>query len=139
MTLPVITALTASMLLPLQLVLMLSTGLHRGQTKIGVGVGNDRHLERKMRRHGNLSENSAIFLITLGLAELLGAPQFVLFWVAVVFVVARLLHALAFTSLDGSHNVAGNPIFLGMRFIGAMGTLVSGLVASGAIVYAIVN
>ena len=69
MEIPYTAAAVGAVLLILQLVLMMSTGIHRGKTLIGVGVGDDKDLERKMRRHGNLAENAAIFVVVLALTE----------------------------------------------------------------------
>ena len=127
---PVYTALAGGALLILQQILMMSTGIYRGKVKQGVGHGGDQTLERKMRRHGNLAENSAIFLIVLALLELSGASQLA-FWFAIVFVAARIAHALAFMSIKGSHEPGFSP-FLVLRFLGASTTGLGGI-ALGAI------
>ncbi|MEO1167570.1 MAG: MAPEG family protein [Pseudomonadota bacterium] len=135
MPLPVISASVAAIILILQLVLMILVGMHRVRTNTGVGMGDDKELERKIRRHGNLAENAALFLVVLALAELVGGSAQVLTIVAVAFVVARLSHALAFSSLTGSHGEDGNRIFIAARIIGAFGTFASGLFLSGYLLY----
>lgn len=125
MIFPIATAILAGFLIVLQQILMVTTGLHRAKVGIGVGHGDDLNLERKIRRHGNLAENSALFLIVLALAELYGLPGVEIF--AVIFAIVRVSHALAFGSLDGSHNPGGKKIFVVLRLIGAMGTVLSGI------------
>ena len=69
MDIPYTAATVGAVLLIMQLVFMISTETHRGKKMIGVGVGEDKDLERKMRRHGNLVENAAIFIVVLALTE----------------------------------------------------------------------
>ncbi|HEV7659394.1 MAG TPA: MAPEG family protein [Allosphingosinicella sp.] len=65
----------------------------RRPLKIGFGDGGNETLLRRMRAHGNYAENMPIFLILLGLLELAGGDQTILWAAAIVFVLARLLHA----------------------------------------------
>lgn len=126
MSFPEISAIAAAVLIVMQMGLMLSVGLHRVGAGINIGYGEDQNLERKIRRHGNLAENSALFLIALALAELVGAPTFYLTILAALFVFARASHAVALSSLSGSHKPAG-PIFPALRALGAFGTVGSGI------------
>lgn len=135
MPLPVISATTAAIILALQLILMILVGMHRVQTNTGVGMGDDKDLERKVRRHGNLAENAALFLVVLALAELVGGSAQVLTIVAGAFVVARLSHAFAFGSLTGSHGEDGSKIFVAARVVGAFGTFAAGLFLAGYLLY----
>ncbi|MEM1053381.1 MAG: MAPEG family protein [Pseudomonadota bacterium] len=133
MEFPIVTATAAGAIIILQQILMLSTGTHRFKTNIGVGVAEDRHLERKMRRHGNLAENSAIYLLVLAFAELYNSGSTAITVFAVLFVVSRAAHALGFMSLAGSHVAEGSKLFPTMRAIGAFGTALGGI-ALGAYV-----
>gem|GEM_PF-59238 len=65
----------------------------RRPLKIGFGDGGNETLLRRMRAHGNYAENMPIFLILLGLLELAGAHATFLWAAAIVFILARLLHA----------------------------------------------
>ena len=114
---------TAVVLIALQMGLMLSVGLHRASARIGVGHGEDEDLHRKVRRHANLAENAALFLVALGLAEISGVSSAYLIPAACVFVAARLSHAIAFTSPAGSHTSGGSFIFPALRGFGAFGTV----------------
>ena len=127
MTLPVYAAMTGAIILILQQILMMRVGFHRinSGVNIGLGAGEDLHLERKVRRHGNLAENAAIFIVILALAELVGAPQAAVIGFGTLFIVARLSHAFAFTSLAGSHGQEGGKPFAILRIVGAFGNLIA--------------
>lgn len=107
---------------------MITVGLHRAKAGIGVGVGSDMTLERKVRRHGNLAENSGLFLATLAIAELNGIPRSMIIGFGLTFVIARFSHALGFSALSGSHvGAEGSKLFPAMRAIGAFGTFFTGI------------
>ncbi|MEM7210730.1 MAG: MAPEG family protein [Pseudomonadota bacterium] len=127
MTIPEVSVATAAVLIVMQLGLMLSVGLHRASAKIGVGHGEDEHLHRKIRRHANMAENAPLFMIALGLAEMSGASAAYLAPIAALFVAARVSHALAFTSLSGSHGPNSSVMFPTLRAAGAFGTIGSGI------------
>ncbi|MEL7128463.1 MAG: MAPEG family protein [Pseudomonadota bacterium] len=128
MTFPILTMALGSGLILLQYVLMLNVGMHRFGASVGVGYAGDQHLERKVRRHGNLAENAAIFVILLGFVEAYGAPVGIVGGFAITFAAARILHAIGFMSLSGSHTPgAETKFFLIARSSGAFGTAFSGL------------
>lgn len=135
MTVPIISAAVAAILMILQQLLMISVGMHRAKTGTGVGVSNDMILERKVRRHGNLAENAALFVVALTLAELRGTPSAIVVGFGTVFVFARLLHVIGFSSNAGSHLVDGSKIFLLMRSAGAFGTFFTGLALGGFLLF----
>jgi uncharacterized membrane protein YecN with MAPEG domain len=64
--LPLVSALTAGVLLILQMVLMLRVVLARRAGRQSLGTGNDDRLLRAVRQHGNLAENAGIFVAGLG-------------------------------------------------------------------------
>ena len=127
MNIPEISITIAAVLIVMQMALMLSVGLHRASVKIGVGHGEDEALHRKIRRHANLAENAALFLVALTLAEISGASATNIGLVAGLFLAARISHALAFTSSSGSHTPQGSVVFPALRAFGAFGTVGSGL------------
>lgn len=137
MTLPIVSAGLAGFLIILQAILMLTTGARRAKFKKGVGHDGDPTLERLVRRHGNLAENAAIFIVVLALLEMLGANGTIVAWMAGVFITARLLHALAFCTLAGSHGGEhakdGGGIFVAMRASGAGLTALTGIAAGGTL------
>lgn len=122
LTLPVYSGLTAGLLLIMQLVLMLTVGMVRLKTGQGIGDGQNPALALLVRRHGNLAENAAIFLVALMLLEILGGNATVVGGLGGAFVVARVAHAVGLSLGDGP-NVP--------RFIGAMGTAFTGFAAAG--------
>ncbi|MFK7914190.1 MAG: MAPEG family protein [Pseudomonadales bacterium] len=140
MVFPYVAAALGAFILLLQQTLMLSVGFHRTKVRVGIGVGEDAELERKVRRHGNLAENSGIFLIVLALMEMSELDNTAVFWFAVVFAIARISHAVGFTHQDGSHaNLDGNKFFLVARVLGATLTGWTGLALGGYFGYLILT
>lgn len=135
MTMPIISAGLAGILLILQQILMLSAGMYRGKHRIGVGHEGDPTLERLVRRHGNLAENAAIFVVALALLEILGTTGDTVLSLAGIFLAARLLHMFSFGSLAGSHGGEyakdGGRMFGLMRASGAILTALVGLATGG--------
>ena len=64
----------------------------RRPLKIGLGDGGNEVLQRRIRAHGNFTENVPLFLILLGLLELATGGSLWLWGAAILFVLARLLH-----------------------------------------------
>ncbi|NQY39606.1 MAG: MAPEG family protein [Henriciella sp.] len=127
---PIYAALLGGALLCLQIILMLTVGTYRSNSGKGVGVADDMKLERLVRRHGNLAENAAIFIIVFALYEMLFGQTWIALTLGIVFFLARSLHALAFTSNSGSHLVDGRGAgkkFVLMRVSGALLTALSSL------------
>ena len=123
--LPIYSAMLGAFLIVLQAGLMLTVGLHRSKGQF-IGNGDDRDLERKVRRHGNLAENAGLFLVVIALFEIIVGQTTYVAAVCVIFAVARVFHAIGFSSLAGSHgeDLTGmRRAFAGMRAIGAFGTL----------------
>ena len=138
---PMYTALLAAAMIVLQNVLMLKIGKYRGSKRQGAGYGDDKDLERMVRGHANLAENAAIYLVTLGLYELLVGQTIMVMVLAAVFGLARLSHAYAFSSNAGSHGDGSKEElkhFLRFRFWGTALTGLCGLVLAVAIVVAVV-
>ncbi|MGF1604812.1 MAG: MAPEG family protein [Rhodothalassiaceae bacterium] len=128
MTFPLVSAVTAALLLIVQQLLMLNVGLYRVKVKRGVGHDGDMTLERLVRRHGNFTENAAIFVIALALLELLlGSASLIVLGFAISSVMARMMHILGFASPAGSHLTRGHKLFLIMRSGGATLTALTGL------------
>jgi hypothetical protein len=139
MNLPLITAGLSGILLATQQLLMLNVGLYRIKLRLGVGHGNDPNLERLIRRHGNLAENAGIFLVTLALTEILLGSRVVVLGFGLVFLLARILHLLGFSSLAGSHLAHGNQAFLFCRSAGATLSAVLGILLGGYLTYTVLQ
>ncbi|EAQ28841.1 hypothetical protein NAP1_14618 [Erythrobacter sp. NAP1] len=125
MNLPLYTAALGAFVIVLQVALMLSVGMHRTKGQF-IGIGDDRDLERKVRRHGNLAENSGLFLVVIALFEMLVGQTTYVLVLCIAFAVARAFHALGFSSMAGSHGedlTGARRAFAGMRALGAFGTI----------------
>ena len=121
MAFPAIAAITAGILVIMQVILMLMVGMSRLKTQVGIGDGGDEALALKIRRHGNLAENAALFIAVLTLVELGGASQMAVMIIGGIFIVARLCHAIALSKTSGKHP---------LRPIGAVGTMAAQMAAA---------
>jgi uncharacterized membrane protein YecN with MAPEG domain len=93
-TMPVVSAITAGVLIVGQIGLMFSVVLTRVRTRQSLGEGDDAALLRRVRRHGNYAENAAIFVVCLALVEMIGAARPFVIGLAALFIVGRVLHAI---------------------------------------------
>jgi uncharacterized membrane protein YecN with MAPEG domain len=116
-TMPVISAMTAGILIVGQMGLMLSVALTRMRTRKSLGEGDDALL-RRVRRHGNYAENAAIFVVSLALLEMIGADRSFVIGLAALFVAGRVLHAIGL-SLVKTTNI--------WRIAGVIATVASAL------------
>ena len=103
MTAPV-TGLYAGLLILLLLLLAGRVSLLRSKLRVGMGHGNDPHLARAIRAHGNAVEWILPMLLLLLVAEVDGANRTFLHVCGVTFVGARIVHAMGLlrTSKDSS-------------------------------------
>jgi uncharacterized membrane protein YecN with MAPEG domain len=92
--LPVVSAITAGILIIGQMVLMFAVARVRGSVHQSLGDGGDSRLLRAIRRHGNYEENAAIFIIGLALLEMMGAIRLFVIGLAAVFIAGRIAHAI---------------------------------------------
>ena len=115
---PAVTAATAGALAVLHVALMINVGLGRVKFKTGLGDGGNEALNRRIRMHGNLTENAPLFLILLGLVELSGIWPPLVMVLGPLVVVLRLCHAYGLSTTFGP----GPNVF---RAIGAGGTMVA--------------
>ncbi|GAA4049311.1 MAPEG family protein [Parerythrobacter jejuensis] len=139
MNMPIYAAALGAFIIILQVILMLTVGLQRGKGQF-IGHEGNKDLERKVRRHGNLAENSGLFVVVLALLEILTGQTTLVYVLCILFAVARVLHAVGFSSLAGSHGedlTGGRKAFAGMRAMGAFGTLATALGSAGGIALAL--
>jgi len=104
MIFPVIAGLTGGILIIMQSVLMVWTGIGRGKYKVAIGVGDVVQMEMRVRTHGNLAENAAIFVIGLALLELSAMNPLVLMGLGGTFVLARIAHIIGMGFIEPSAN-----------------------------------
>jgi uncharacterized membrane protein YecN with MAPEG domain len=119
-----ITAFYAGLLSLVFLGLTLQVARARGRSKVNLGTGQDRMLERAVRAHANFSEFVPLALVLLALAEGLGLAGWVLHLLGPVLVLARIAHAIG---------ISREPDITALRGLGAGLTLLVVLVAGLAL------
>lgn len=109
MSFPYVSTATAGFILILQMLLAVMVSASRGRNATSIGDGGQTAMLRPMRRHGNLAENSGVFLAALILLELSQPGSAIVLGAGGTFVVARLLHAvgLSFANTDNIFRLAG--------------------------------
>jgi len=91
---PVVSALTAGVLIVMQMVLMLAVILARRRNRQSLGDGGNPDMLLAIRRHGNFAENAALFIAGFTLLELADGHGPALEIMCAVFVLARISHAI---------------------------------------------
>jgi uncharacterized membrane protein YecN with MAPEG domain len=89
-----ITSLTAAFAAIMLVALTIITGLRRTTTGTLLGEGTDATLLRRIRAHGNFTEQVPIALILLGLCEIREINLNVLWAMAGLLIGGRILHAI---------------------------------------------
>ena len=126
MHIPLYTALTASALLIIHVILMARVMQQRGKHEVLLGDGGVQSLLLAIRAHSNLLENAPIFLIGLGLLEMIVGGTLTVAILAGVFLLARIIHAMTFS--ESAEAGMG-------RIIGTAGTLLPILAVAGYLGY----
>lgn len=116
-----ITALYSALLAFVLLHLAYQVVKVRQRHKAGLGHKNDELLVAG-RSHANATEYIPITLILLALAELNGAPNFLLHVIGSAFFVSRILHAWGFVTSKGLTHAG--------RYWGTLGTFVCLMILS---------
>jgi len=96
-----ITAIYASVLAILYVVLSFRVAQRRMKFQVGLGVGESRELERAVRIHGNFAEYVPLALVLLLVYEIGGAPGWAVHAAGAFLVIARTLHAIGLTQSSG--------------------------------------
>jgi len=130
-TFPEISALTGGLLIIVQSVLMMWAGFGRVKHQVAIGTGGVEEVEKRVRAHGNMAENAAIFVIVLALLELSGMNQTVVMALGAAFVLARLSHAVGLGVLPLGANKP--------RVLGATGTAFVGVLTGGLLIWQVVS
>lgn len=117
-----ITALYASLLVPLFLVLASRVIRARRGARVAVGDGGDRALMRRMRVQANFAEYVPLALLLLALAESLGTNAWLSHGLGIALLGARLAHALGMSQAEENFafRVAGIATTFGVLGIGAL-------------------
>jgi uncharacterized membrane protein YecN with MAPEG domain len=100
---PVISVVTAGLLIIIQMALVLSVAFVRRREKQSLGEGGNADLLRATRRHGNFAENAAIFVIALALFELIGGERRTAEIYAGIFILGRFAHAIGLSMKNTSN------------------------------------
>ncbi|GGI87953.1 glutathione S-transferase [Shewanella hanedai] len=77
----------------------------RRKYKIGIGSADNKELRIAGRVHANLIENAPIAMTLLLVAELNGLNSILLHLLGLVWIVARILHAIGLTQGDGGYHL----------------------------------
>jgi hypothetical protein len=89
---PVVSALTAGILIITQMALLYAVVRARRSNRQSLGDAGKGELLRAIRRHGNFAENAAIFITGFALLELMGVGRIGLAVLCGAFVLARIPH-----------------------------------------------
>ena len=120
---PAVTAACAGALGLWQVALAFYVGGGRMKFGTGFGDGGQEGLLRRIRMHGNLTENAPLVLILLGLLELSGEWPRLVMGVGPLFVFCRVVHPFGLSMRFGP---GPNPV----RFVGAAGSALAMVVLS---------
>lgn len=96
-----ITAIYASLLAILYIVLSYRVAQRRIRLKVGLGTGQNDELERAIRIHGNFGEYVPFVLLLLALFEIGGGAAWAVHGAGAGLLVARVLHAMGLTQSSG--------------------------------------
>jgi uncharacterized protein len=116
---PIVSALTAGVLIVMQMALMLTVVLARRRNRQSLGDGGNPDMLQAIRRHGNFAENAALFIAGFALLELTDGNRPALEIMCAIFVLARISHAIGL-SLPKTVN--------GFRVVGIVATIAVGMV-----------
>jgi uncharacterized protein len=91
---PFVSAVTAGILVIMQMALMFSVVLARRRNRQSLGDGGQPGMLLAIRRHGNFAENAALFVAGFALLELMGGGRIGLAIMCTAFVLARISHVV---------------------------------------------
>jgi uncharacterized membrane protein YecN with MAPEG domain len=96
-----ITAVYASLLAILYIVLSYRVAQRRIRFQVGLGTGQNKELERAIRIHGNFAEYVPFALLLLAFFETGGGPAWAVHGAGAALLIARGLHAMGLTQSSG--------------------------------------
>lgn len=102
MAIPYVTAFYAALSTLLVVFLAFRVVRRRLQARVGVGVGTDAVLERRVRVHANAVENLPLALLLLLLLELLVFQHWLLHLFGIGLLLGRILHAWGLNARAGT-------------------------------------
>lgn len=92
--LPVTSMMAGALILMLVILSIMVTARRMTQGRIQFGDNDDSILRHRIRAHGNFIEIVPMVIIGVGLLEMAGASDILLYWFAGIFLVGRILHFL---------------------------------------------
>lgn len=97
----------------------------RGQARVSMGDGGDQLLIRRIRVQANCAEYAPLGLILLGMAELQGAPGWVVHLLGLMLLLGRVLHAVGFGRVPEIMwmRVVGMALTFAMLMLGAVANI----------------
>jgi len=93
-----VTLLFSGLFAILHVVFTLRVGLYRRAAQISLGHGDDKQLEKRVRGHGNFTENVPLALFLMLLNELTGTDPQWLMGIGCIFLIARMIHYVTIVS-----------------------------------------
>ena len=122
--LPIYTGLAAALLMLLHVILLYMVLRQRLKHGVDLGDGGVDTLFRAIRVQGNFVENVPLFLIGLGICEIMAGSNMVVGGLAGVFVIARIAHAVGLSMAPGTTlgRVFGTAVTM-LTMLGAAGYL----------------
>lgn len=98
----------------------------RRSERIGIGSGDNRTLERRIRCHGNYSEYAPLLIAILILLPLLGAKEWMVHLAGVAAVAGRILHPIGLSQTAGTSfgRLAGMILTFTVMILGSLALLV---------------
>lgn len=127
---PYVSAITAAILIVMQMALMFSVVRTRWRVRQSLGDGGNPEMLLAIRRHGNLAENAAIFVAGFALLEMMGAGRIGVAILCAVFVLARISHVIGLSMPGKTVNR--------LRVAGTAGTTFVGLALASRLIFAAV-
>ena len=109
--LPQITLAVTAVFVLMSIPMAIAVGVRRAKTGILLLHGEDEHLLRLMRAHGNFIEYVPLAILALAGAEISGAPLWLIAVCGGVLVLARVIH---FFGVRAAADSKGRPIGAGL-------------------------
>ena len=113
-----ITALYASLLAPLFLILAIRVIRVRRGTRVAVGDGGNALLARRMRVHANFAEYVPLALILMMLAESLATSPWLMHVLGVALVAGRIAHAYGVSQMQENFRFRVTGMFITFWMLG---------------------
>ena len=117
-----ITGLYIAVFALVQVVMIVWIARTRIRERISLGTGDSDVLECKSRVYGNFTEVVPPAILLMVIAELSGAPLWIIHWMGVLMIISRISHAIGLIKPPGygPFRMAGVLITLAVFLIGAL-------------------